>query len=114
VDLGANHVDFSNEEASINSSTMLETIIGQEYTELKQNVVSNGGILQWMLEQKGVPGFDSSSIPLDDVCFPLAKFLNLFDGFKCHHCESRHKKTIILERYGFAQSLYNECLCCGD
>jgi hypothetical protein len=86
VDLGANHVDFSDEEASTNSnsSSMLEKIIGKEYTELKQSVIINGGIQQWTLEYNGIPGFNSSSIPLDYVCFPLDKFLNLFDQFKCY------------------------------
>jgi hypothetical protein len=92
LNLGANRVDFFDEEASIksNSSSMLENIIGQESTELKQSVLINGGSQQWTLKQKGVPGFDSTSIPLNYVCFPLDKFLNLFNRFKCHQCKSRH------------------------
>jgi hypothetical protein len=109
VGLGANHRDHSGIEGSpvsregslVSESEAiyaeLENIVGAELiTEIKhltQNDPKKNQ--QFVIEQNGSPGFDLSGILVDYVCFPIDKFLHLFEAFKCPtKCHARHKQKL--------------------
>jgi hypothetical protein len=98
VGLGANHRDHSDIEGSPVSESEaiyaeLKNIVGTELlTEIKQLTQNDPKKKQqFVIEQNGSPGFDLSGIPVDYVCFPIDKFLHLFEAFKCPKCHERHK-----------------------
>jgi hypothetical protein len=128
VGLGANHLDHSERERSPVSEgspvsesgagvyAEMKNIVGPELvTEIKQWSKNDPTkSLQFIIEQNGSPGFDLSGVPVDYVCFPVDNFLHLFEAFKCPKCHARHQKTFMLERYGYAQSLYYVCTNCEE
>jgi hypothetical protein len=107
VELGANHLDLSDQDGSPVSGgspaseseaiyAEMKNIVGLELvTEIKRwsdnDPAKNQ---QFIIEQNGSPGFDLTDVPLDYVCLPVDKFLHLFEAFKCTKCHARHKQNL--------------------
>jgi hypothetical protein len=127
VGLGVNHLDNSDREGSPVSEgypvskseavyAEMKNIVGPELvTEIKQWSKNDPTkSQQFIIEQNGGPGFNLTGIPVDYVCFPVDKFLHLFEVFKCTKRHARHQNKFTLERYGYAQSLYYVCTNCEE
>jgi hypothetical protein len=58
--------------------------------------------------------YDTSYTPITNVVIPLSKLLDFIQSsFCCKICRSPKHKTITVERYGIASSLYFECSKCN-
>jgi hypothetical protein len=68
---------------------------------------------QLLVPQRDDLTFDCSKLPCNYISLPIEVF-KLFEKFKCRKCHALKQKVFMVERFGWAQSLYYKCRNCND